>query len=172
VVINPSVSFGRPSIAGTGIHVQSIYERFARATRSRILRAPSVWRPVPSKKRSVAKPREETVFFIDRSLGTEPIRTDLIEAGVNVEIHDDHFARDEEDRIWLQAAGERGWVVLEIAAFRESNARVFALTAGNSRGVEIAAAFVNALPEIFNLLRVQPGPVLARVSRLGRSSRT
>jgi hypothetical protein len=29
-----------------------------------------------------------------------------------VEVHDDHFARDEEDRVWLQSVGEKGWVVL------------------------------------------------------------
>jgi hypothetical protein len=65
-----------------------------------------------------------------------------------VEVHDDHFARDEEDRVWLQSVGEKGWVVptkdqklryrpLEINALRASKARVFVLIAGNLRGVEI-----------------------------------
>jgi hypothetical protein len=27
-----------------------------------------------------------------------------------VEIHDDHFARDEEDHVWLKAVVTRGWV--------------------------------------------------------------
>ena len=96
------------------------------------------------------KPPDETVFFIDRSLGIEPLRTELIKTGLVVEIHDDHFARDAEDRVWLQAVGERGWVVLtkdqrlryrplEIATLRASRARVFVLTAGNLRGSEIAA---------------------------------
>ena len=70
---------------------------------------------MPSKKQSVAKPPDGTVFFIDRSLGIEPIRTVLINAGLFVEIHDDHFARDEEDRIWLRAVGERGHAFLELA---------------------------------------------------------
>ncbi len=61
-----------------------------------------------SKKRSDAKPPDGTVFFIDRSLGVEPVRTKLINSGLVVEIHDDHFARDEEDRVWLKAVGERG----------------------------------------------------------------
>src|SRR5262249_17668846 len=68
--------------------------------------------PVPSKKQSVAKPPDETVFFIDRPLGIEPIRTELVNAGLVVEIHDDHFARDEEDRVWLRTVGERGWLSL------------------------------------------------------------
>jgi hypothetical protein len=41
------------------------------------------------------------VFFINRSLGVEPIRTELINAGIVVEIHDDHFARDETRQFWL-----------------------------------------------------------------------
>ena len=110
---------------------------------SRISRRTFVWTPVPSKKPSAAKPPDETVFFIDRSLGIDPIGTELVKAGLVVEIHDDHFARDEEDRVWLRAVGERGWVVLtkdqrlryrplEIAALRASKARVFVLTAGIS----------------------------------------
>lgn len=130
-----------------------------------------------SKKPSVAKPPDGTVFFIDRSLGIEPIRTELVKAGLMVEIHDEHFARDEEDRIWLQTVGERGWVVLtkdqrlryrppEIAALRASNARVFVLTAGNLRGIEIAAVFLAALPQICKVLHSLPGPYMARVSQL------
>jgi predicted nuclease of predicted toxin-antitoxin system len=106
------------------------------------------------------------------------LRTALIDAGIAVEIHDDHFARDEEDRVWLRTVGERGWVVLtkdqrlryrplEIAALRASNARVFVLTAGNLRGIEIAAVFLSALPRICKLLQVLPGPFVARISQSG-----
>lgn len=133
---------------------------------------------MPSKKPSAAKPPDETVFFIDRSLGIDPLRTELIKAGLVVEIHDDHFARDEEDRVWLWTVGERGWVVLtkdqrlryrplEIAALRASKARVFVLTAGNLRGMEIATVFLAALPRICKVLRSLPGPFVARVSQAG-----
>jgi hypothetical protein len=133
---------------------------------------------VRSKKQSVAKPPEGTVFFIDRSLGVEPIRTDLISFGLSVEIHDDHFARDEEDRVWLRSVGERGWVVLtkdqrlryrplEIAALRASAARVFVLTAGNLRGSEISAVFAKALSRMHRILYSRPGPFVARVSQSG-----
>jgi predicted nuclease of predicted toxin-antitoxin system len=133
---------------------------------------------VPSKKPSAAKPPDKTVFFIDRSLGIDPIRAELTKAGLVVEIHDDHFDRDEEDRVWLRTVGERGWVVftkdqrlryrpLEIAALRASKARVFVLTAGNLRGTEIATVFLAALPRIFKVLHSLPGPFLARVSQTG-----
>ena len=101
-----------------------------------------------------------------------------MKAGLTVEIHDDHFARDEEDRIWLRTVGERGWVVLtkdqrlryrplEIAALRASKARVFVLTAGNLRGIEIAAVFLTATPRIFKVLRSVPGPFVMRISQSG-----
>jgi hypothetical protein len=73
----------------------------------------------------------------------------------------------------------RGWVVLtkdqrlryrplEIAALRASDARVFVLTAGNLRGIEIASAFLAALPRICKVLRSRPGPFVARISQSGR----
>jgi predicted nuclease of predicted toxin-antitoxin system len=100
-------------------------------------------------------------------------------AGMVVEIHDDHFARDEEDHVWLKSAGEKGWVVLtkdqklryrplEITALRGSKARVFVLTAGNLRGVEIGAVFLEALPQMCKVLNIRPGPFLARVSKSGK----
>jgi predicted nuclease of predicted toxin-antitoxin system len=133
---------------------------------------------VLSKKPSAAKPPDGTVFFIDRSLGVEPIRTALINSGLVVEIHDEHFARDEVDHVWLRGVGERAWVVLtkdqrlryrplEIGALRASNARVFVLTAGNLRGAEIAAVFLAALPRICRILHSRPGPFVARVSQSG-----
>jgi predicted nuclease of predicted toxin-antitoxin system len=138
---------------------------------------------VPSKKLSDVKPPDGTVFFIDRSLGIEPVRGQLTDAGLSVEIHDDHFVRDEEDRVWLQHAGEVGWVVLtkdqrlryrplEIAALRNGKVRVFVLTAGNLRGVEIGEVFLAALPEICKVLSKHEGPFLARISKSGRVTLT
>lgn len=132
-----------------------------------------------SKKLSAAKPPEGTVFFIDRSLGVEPIRAVLVREGCVIQIHDDHFKRDEEDRVWLRTVGDWNWVVLtkdqklryrplELAALRSSSARVFVLTAGNLRGAEIAAVFLKALPRIYSILTVRPGPFVARVSQSGR----
>lgn len=138
---------------------------------------------MPSKKQSVAKPPERVVkpfegvvFFVDRSLGIEPLRSVLIKAGLRVEIHDDHFKRDEEDHIWLTEVSKRSWVVLtkdqrlryrplEISALRASSARVFVLIAGNLKGSEIAATFEAALSRIERILANRPGPFIARISK-------
>ena len=55
----------------------------------------------------------------------------------------------------------------EIFVLRASNARVFVLTAGNLRGIEIAVVFLAALPHICKVLRSLAGPFEARVSRSG-----
>ena len=138
---------------------------------------------MPSKKRSAAKPPkgdtkplEEVVLFIDRSLGIEPLRSVLIQAGFKVKIHDDHFKRDEEDYVWLAEVSKRSWIVLtkdqrlryrplEIAALRTNNARVFILIAGNLKGSEIAATFEAALPRIRRVLANHFGPFIARISK-------
>lgn len=134
---------------------------------------------MPSRKPSVAKPPDGTVFFIDRSLGIEPIRGALIDEGLSVEIHDDHFKRDEEDHVWLREIGRSGWVILtkdqrlryrplEVTALRSSGARVFVLVAGNLRGSEIAAVFVSALANIYRILHAHQGPFVARITKSGQ----
>lgn len=96
-----------------------------------------------------------------------------------MEIHDDHFKRDEEDRVWLTAVGQRKWVVftkdqrlryrpLEIAALKSSGARVFVLVAGNLRGNEIASVFVVALPAMCRILHTREGPFIARIAKSGK----
>lgn len=112
-------------------------------------------------------------------MGVEPLRSVLVAAGLTVEVHDHHFRRDEEDRVWLAAVGQQNWVVLtkdqrlryrplEIAALRASGARVFVLVAGNLRGSEIAWVFVAALPAICRILYAQEGPFVARIAKSGK----
>ena len=99
-----------------------------------------------------------------------------MKAGLRIEIHDDHFKRDEEDQVWLTEVSKRSWVVLtkdqrlryrplEISALRASRARVFVLIAGNLKGSEIAATFEAALPRIERILASHAGPFIARVSK-------
>ena len=46
-------------------------------------------------------------FKTTESLGVEPLRTELIKSELAVEIHDDHFARDEDGGVWLKSVGTR-----------------------------------------------------------------
>lgn len=81
-------------------------------------------------------------------------------AGLNVEIHDDHFAQDAKDEEWLMIAGNKQWIVVtrderiryRAAAkqvIRRSKVRMFVLVVhGNLRIEMLAEIFVKALPKI------------------------
>jgi PIN domain-containing protein len=133
----------------------------------------------PSAASSGSKPPEPLVFFIDRSLGRKIVAEALREVGETVEIHDDHFAPDAKDEVWLIEVGSRGWIVLtkddriryrvtERTALASANVKVFVLTSTQLQGSEMAAAFIKALPRIKRVCANHRSPFLARVSRNGK----
>ena len=69
--------------------------------------------------------------------------------------------------LWTAGSPQMRYRPLEIAALRASKARVFVLTAGNLRGIEIAAVFLTALSRICKVLHSLPGPFVAPVSQSG-----
>ncbi|MGH7324614.1 MAG: hypothetical protein ACREJ9_08200 [Candidatus Rokuibacteriota bacterium] len=135
----------------------------------------------PSAASSKKEPPEPLVLFVDRSLGKKIVAGALRQAGAQVEIHDDHFAPDALDEVWLREAGERGWIVLTkdrgiryrapaLAAIRLATVRMFVLTAGDLQGPEMAAIFVKALPLIVRVARGQVAPFIAKVTKSGAVS--
>jgi predicted nuclease of predicted toxin-antitoxin system len=75
--------------------------------------------------------------------------------GEQVEIHDDHLARDVSDEAWMRLAAANGWVVLtkdarirhrplERACLLDAGLIVFVLTSASLTGPEMAAAFLAA----------------------------
>ena len=112
---------------------------------------------------------------MDRALGTLTVAEALRAVGCRVEIHDRHFAQDARDSEWLPEVGRRGWVVLtkdhhirtrqnELIALLSSGVATFVLTAGDLSGLEMAGAFVRALPKMKRVLIGQPRPFIARVA--------
>jgi PIN like domain len=108
--------------------------------------------------------REPFVFFVDRSLGGRVVGAALRDAGVDVRLHDEHFAANAPDAEWLTAAGDRGWVVLtkdarirvndlERRALLNANVAAFMLGRGDVTGAATAAAFIAALPRMTRALR-------------------
>lgn len=92
-------------------------------------------------------------FFVDRSLGRRIVPTALRDAGFDVVAHDEIFAADTEDEVWLTEAGSRGWIVLmkddrirynprEREALRAASVRTFVLTGGNLTGEDQARLLV------------------------------
>lgn len=135
------------------------------------------------KKQSVAnsishKPPDET-FFLDRQLGRRKMAAALRAAGLNVEVHDEHFPQNALDADWLKAVGERNWIVVtrderiryrvaEKQALRRAKARAFVLTAqGDLRAEMLANSFLKALPKIRRVLETQKPPFIAKITRRG-----
>jgi predicted nuclease of predicted toxin-antitoxin system len=117
-------------------------------------------------------------FFVDRSLGGKVVAATLRAQGAQVEVHDDHFARDCPDEEWLPNVGRRGWVVLsrdvniryrrnELEAARGARVALFILRAKNLRAVEMGACFAAALPGMLRLLARQAKPFVAHIARSG-----
>ncbi len=113
----------------------------------------------PSDPNSSSKQLRPATFFLDRALGRKKVAAALREIGVNVEVHEDHYAPDARDQDWLEDVGKKGWVVLtkdrhiryrvlEKEALMKARVAVFVLTSGNLTGEEMAQAFVTAMPQI------------------------
>lgn len=118
--------------------------------------------------------REPLTFFVDRSLGGKIVASALRAAGASVEVHDDHFKKDDPDEVWLTAVGASGWVALtkdeqilhrpaEIVALFEAASAVFVLVGGDLKGAEIARAWVAALPVMREIVAQTEVPFVARV---------
>src|SRR2546426_8606266 len=135
-----------------------------------------------SKKRSAAssgpKPLEPPTLFLDRSLGKKIVAEALRAVGATVKVHDDHFAPDAADEIWLSAVGGKGWIVLtkderirfrtiEREALMNAKVRAFVLTAGNMDGATMAQVLVKALPKITKICAKHVPPFIATVSKTG-----
>jgi len=56
----------------------------------------------------MSEPRE-LVFFTDRDLGRQ-FPALLVEAGIRIERHDDHFTPDTPDEDWIREIGRRRWL--------------------------------------------------------------
>ncbi len=111
---------------------------------------------------------DRPTLFVDRSLGKGVGRL-LREAGANVELHDDYFEQDEEDKDWIPDVTQRGWVILtkdknirrprgEREDVLLAGAKVFTLGSGNLRGSDMAAVFVEHLAEIERIAASQSPP--------------
>ena len=98
--------------------------------------------------------------------------------GFPVELHTDHFEQDAPDTEWLPIVGERGWTVLtkdnhihrnqiEIVALLKSGAATFVLRAKKATGIEMADAFVTALPSIKRFLNKFDKPFVATITPSG-----
>jgi predicted nuclease of predicted toxin-antitoxin system len=124
---------------------------------------------------------DSIILFVDRCLGKHPIVEILRETGVQVEVHDDHFAQNALDIDWLPVVGQKGWVILtkderigrnalERQAVARAGLRMFTLASKRLTGAETAAVFRQALGKILRFACEYPTPFIAKVYKNGKVS--
>ena len=127
-------------------------------------------------------PLEKAVFFIDRSVGKKSVAEPLREAGLSVELHDDHFPQDALDEEWLTEVGRRKWCVLtrddriryrrlEAQAVRNAKVAMFVIVSKNLTGPQTAEVVLKALGRISRFLSSHRRPFIAKIYRDGRVER-
>jgi len=122
--------------------------------------------------------RPEPTFFVDRNLGRHIFPGRLREAGVQLEIHDDHFPPDEQDPVWIADAGKREWIILtadlrirrvslETEAIMSAGVQAF-IFVGKTDVRRFAGAFLKARRRVDRLLARDTEPFIAKIYRDGR----
>jgi predicted nuclease of predicted toxin-antitoxin system len=124
---------------------------------------------------SVPPAEARHTFFVDRSLGGHVVADALKHAGEVVVVHDDVFEPDAADTTWLTEAGKRNWIVLtkdarirtnelERMALLEARVAAFMLGRGDRGALDMAAAFLKAMPQMKKALRKWGRPLIGVVT--------
>lgn len=136
-----------------------------------------------ARRRVKKDPLETAVFFIDRSVGKNSVAAPLREAGLTVELHDDHFPQDALDEEWLVEVGRRRWYVitrddriryrrLEAEAARSARVGMFVIVSKNLTGPQTAEIVIKALGRIRRFLAARRRPFIAKIHRDGSVEKT
>ena len=136
-----------------------------------------------SKKRSGAssKPPPEPTLFLDRNLGRHIIAKLLRDAGMAVEVHDDHLREDAPDEDWIALVGRKNWVAVtkdkniryrtaELDAIRKHSARVVVIRMNNATGPQIADALMKGRCRLVRFTANTPAPYVAGIQKSGSVS--
>ncbi|WP_414755549.1 hypothetical protein [Anabaena sp. CCY 9910] len=124
---------------------------------------------------------QSITFFIDRCLGNKCIVEKLRSAGLTIEIHDEHFAKDAQDVDWLPEVGKRGWVVLtkdgkisnnclERIAVARAEIKMFTFASQSLSGEEMAEILLKVIVKMQGFVRKHPAPFIAKIYRDGKIS--
>lgn len=123
----------------------------------------------------------EYIFFTDRNLGKQ-FPNALKSAGIRVEKHNDHFADDARDEVWLTEIGKRGWYAItydrrirykpnEKNAVKKFRVGLFVLV-GKLPISKLAENFVLTLPKIQKFIDKNPRPFIAKIYHSYKENKT
>lgn len=140
-------------------------------------------KPTMSSELSNSNKLRRYVFFTDRC-SDGPIYRALVDGGLAVERHDDHFnpARIVEDHEWIELCARNGWVGvssdkrmrynrLAKEAIVEFNARIL-VNVGDADHPTKGQNFVDSIERIMSYLDRTPAPFIARVYLRRRGVKT
>jgi hypothetical protein len=114
------------------------------------------------------------VFFTDRNLGKRFPQI-LRDADLVVERHEDHFAHDCPDEVWLEGVGRHGWIAIthdgrirykpnELAAVMQHRVPLLVVI-GKAAFPELATSFVATQARILDFVARHQPPYIAKVYR-------
>lgn len=122
------------------------------------------------------------ILFFDRDLGT-CLPLALIQLHFDRQFHEMHyhqqlFAMDEDDDVWLPKVGQLGWTVIghdsshhmkasEISAIKQYDIGCFYLWGSEAKRWEKMQCFARAYERIFEAEKVTTRPFIFRVARMG-----
>lgn len=103
-------------------------------------------------------------------------------AGLEIEIHDGHFAQDVEDVDWIPKVAEKDWIIVtfdkkirlkphEKEAIISSKARMICLSSGKSDIEEVARNFVISIAKIQRFIEGNSAPFIVVLSRPPQSAK-
>lgn len=121
------------------------------------------------------------ILFFDRSVGVvipKVLQWKSLRFPIQVHHHEQHFASDEEDDIWLSQVGQWGWTVIghdskyhqkphELSAIKQYKIGCFYLWGGEATRWEKLKCFVRAYDRIIETEANTPKPFIYRITQRG-----
>lgn len=117
------------------------------------------------------------IFFIDENLDGPLFTNILIDAGLDIKKHRDHFEAGTPDVDWIQEVASKGWIAVtgdektrenyqEIAMIVRTNARVLHIKNGkNATHKMLAENFVQTIKKIEKFIEKNDPPCMATITR-------
>ena len=119
------------------------------------------------------------ILFFDRNIGTGiPKALRLLDLPVQIEAHQDHFAQNEPDDVWLPTVASWGWIVVaqdykfhvleaELEALKQHNIGCFYLWGAESPKWQTMRAFLRGLENVLRVAEKSPRPFAYRIEKHG-----
>ena len=119
------------------------------------------------------------VLFIDRNSGGRTFRALIEKQGIVVKLHDEHFSLTADDSEWLEAVGQRGWIMITgdamvtrtplfLLRLTQTKARVFILKALNGATPEgKAQCVISSFERVVQICQTHEAPLLWRFNKDG-----